>query len=91
MGLIMFKFELGQQVSIKASGEKGTVEACAKYISSGNSYYIHYRAADGRAVTQWFEERHIEDCTASKACDCPLGDLLRPIPHVINFTIDVAK
>lgn len=58
----MFKFELGQQVSIKSSGEKGAVEACAKYIASGNHYYIHYRAADGRAVTKWFEEHHIEVC-----------------------------
>lgn len=62
MGSIMFKFELGQQVLIRTSGEKGTVEACAKYIASGNSYYIHYRAADGRAVTKWFEEHHIEVC-----------------------------
>ncbi|RQN46961.1 hypothetical protein C3451_02365 [Enterobacter sp. 301B] len=85
----MFKFELGQQVTIKASGEKGTVEACAKYISSGNSYYIHYRAADGRAVTQWFEERHIEDGTACKSCDCPLCYLLRPLPQVTHFTFDL--
>ena len=61
-GLAMFKFELGQQISIKSSGEKGAVEACAKYIASGNHYYIHYRAADGRAVTKWFEEHHIEVC-----------------------------
>lgn len=87
----MFKFELGQQVSIKASDEKGTVEACAKYISSGNSYYIHYRAADGRAVTQWFEERHIEAETASHVCDCPPCDPLRHCPQVIHFTMNVTE
>lgn len=87
----MFKFELGQQVSIKASGEKGTVEACAKYISSGNSYYIHYRAADGRAVTQWFEERHIENGIPRKVCDCPLCAILHPRPQVIHFIMNVTE
>ncbi|MBI0277292.1 hypothetical protein I6H07_22490 [Hafnia alvei] len=59
----MFKFNLGQQVTVKVSGETGTVEGRAEYIEEGNAYYIHYRAADGRAVNTWRAERHIEPVT----------------------------
>lgn len=51
-----FKFELKQPVSIIASGETGEIVGRAEYTSSETSYYVRYKAADGRAVTAWWEE-----------------------------------
>ena len=51
-----FQFELKQPVSITASGESGEVLARAEYTSSENSYYLRYRAADGRATEAWWSE-----------------------------------
>lgn len=52
-----FKFGLNQLVEIIVSGEFGAVKARAEYAnSSENGYHVHYKAADGRAVTQWFDE-----------------------------------
>lgn len=55
----MFELKVGQHVSIKASGEIGVVDGRAEYAKDDNYYYIHYRAADGRAVYSWFPERHL--------------------------------
>lgn len=52
----MFKFELKQFVEIRVSGEMGHVKARAEYSSSANNYLVHYKAADGRAVSEWFDE-----------------------------------
>lgn len=51
-----FKFELKQQVTIAASGEQGTVIGRAEYVHCENSYYIRYKAADGRATESWWTE-----------------------------------
>ncbi|MGL4757032.1 MAG: hypothetical protein ACRCXB_32175, partial [Aeromonadaceae bacterium] len=52
-----FKFGLNQLVEIAVSGEFGTVKSRAEYANgSENTYFVHYKAADGRAVTQWFDE-----------------------------------
>ncbi|HHA2858088.1 TPA: hypothetical protein ACOFDH_000461 [Stenotrophomonas maltophilia] len=51
-----FKFELGQQVNIAASGEGGEVIGRAEYTTSENTYYIRYKAADGRATESWWSE-----------------------------------
>lgn len=55
----MFKYELGQSINIKASGEQGIIEGRAEYLEESNSYFIHYCAADGRAVSKWFNERQL--------------------------------
>lgn len=49
-----FEFELNQQVSLRCSGEQGNVIGRAEYIESTPSYYIRYKAADGRAVESWW-------------------------------------
>lgn len=51
-----FKYELGRRVVIAESGEEGEVMARADYSYSENSYYIRYKAADGRAVESWWGE-----------------------------------
>lgn len=51
-----FTFELGQDVSIKSSGETGTVIGRAEYLHTENSYFIRYCAADGRAHEVWWGE-----------------------------------
>lgn len=51
-----FAFRLGQQVVITASGEEGEVIGRAEYSNSSNSYYVRYRARDGRATEAWWTE-----------------------------------
>ncbi|MEG2114939.1 MAG: hypothetical protein RRZ38_13735 [Hafnia sp.] len=48
-----FTFGLNQPVAIIASGEEGRVIARAQYTTAEDCYYLHYRAADGRAVSSW--------------------------------------
>ncbi|WP_436882789.1 hypothetical protein [Enterobacter asburiae] len=54
-----FKFELNQTVQVTISGEEGHIKARAEYTTSGNHYFIHYLAADGRATDRWFEESEL--------------------------------
>ncbi|MEG2692070.1 MAG: hypothetical protein RR987_16505 [Hafnia sp.] len=54
-----FTFGLNQPVAIIASGEGGRVIARAQYTTAEDCYYLHYRAADGRAVSAWFDESMI--------------------------------
>lgn len=51
-----FKFELTQVVQVSISGEEGHVKGRAEYATDTNQYFIHYLAADGRAVNRWFDE-----------------------------------
>lgn len=51
-----FAFDLKAQVVIKASGETGQVLGRAEYATSEPSYFLRYRAADGRAVEAWWAE-----------------------------------
>lgn len=51
-----FAFSLGQQVAITASGEQGQVIGRAEYSNSTNTYYVRYRASDGRATEAWWNE-----------------------------------
>jgi len=55
-----FKFDLGADVQISVSGEKGKITARAQYLESINCYLIRYRASDGRAVESWWDESAIE-------------------------------
>ena len=52
----MFKFDLRQIVYIIESGEAGAIIGRAEYDTSENSYLLRYKAADGRAVEQWWME-----------------------------------
>ena len=51
-----FKYELHEDVTITASGEAGTVIGRADYNFAERSHLVRYRAADGRAVEQWWSE-----------------------------------
>ena len=51
-----FRFDLEETVSIECSGETGVVIGRAQYLGDDDQYYIRYKAADGRAVTQWWPE-----------------------------------
>ena len=50
-----FKFKLKQPVVIAISGEEGIVIGRAEYSASKPQYFIHFKAADGRACTAWYE------------------------------------
>lgn len=52
----MFKFKLTQLVEISISSEWGEVKGRAEYSAHENSYFVHYRAGDGRAVSAWLNE-----------------------------------
>lgn len=55
-----FKYELGQEVEIIISGEKGYIKARAEYLDDMSSYFVMYKAADGRATTWWLNETEIK-------------------------------
>jgi hypothetical protein len=55
-----FSFKLGAQVRIIASGEVGEVIGRAQYAHADDSYFIRYKAGDGRAVESWWNEDAIE-------------------------------
>lgn len=56
----MFKFEIGARVKITMSGETGTVIARADYRDACDAYLVLYRAADGRAVSVWWNDPDLE-------------------------------
>jgi hypothetical protein len=56
-----FKFELKQEVQITASGERGEVIGRAEYSNAEPAFFIRYKAADGRAVEQWWTEQSLSE------------------------------
>jgi hypothetical protein len=50
-----FKFQIGQLVKIDISGEEGQVIGRAEYLATPPQYFVLFKAADGRAVTAWWE------------------------------------
>lgn len=55
-----FEFEIGQPVVIVASGERAEVIGRAEYRDSNPSYYLRYKAADGRATEAWWNGSALE-------------------------------
>lgn len=51
-----FKFDLKANVSITASGEKGTVRGRAEYASGNLSYYVAYTSATGEYREAWIDQ-----------------------------------
>jgi len=51
-----FKYEIGNHLTIEASGESGKVIGRAHYLVGENSYLLRYKAADGRATEAWWTE-----------------------------------
>lgn len=50
-----FAFKLGDTATLE-SGETGTIVGRAQYVDSNPQYYLRYTAADGRLVTNWWDE-----------------------------------
>ena len=56
-----FKYELSSELKITVSGEVGTVKSRVDYVGGQESqYWLLYKAADGRAVTNWWPESDLE-------------------------------
>ena len=47
-------FHLGDKVRLAVSGERGEVVGIAIYSEQPESYYVRYKAADGRQVETWW-------------------------------------
>ncbi|POM13914.1 bacteriophage protein [Burkholderia cepacia] len=51
-----FKFKLGDDITIEASGETGVVVGRAEYSNVEDAYLVRYKAGDGRATESWWSE-----------------------------------
>ena len=60
MHAIAFLFSLEQAVQIVESAEQGLVIARAEYATMEPQYLIRYKAADGRAVEQWWGQSALQ-------------------------------
>ena len=49
-----FFYELGEAVEITVSGETGIVTGRTDNINQDDQFLIHYKANDGRAVSEWY-------------------------------------
>ena len=56
----MFDYNLKDEMKITVSGETGTIVGRAEYTHLRDSYWIRYKAADGRAANGWFTFDEIE-------------------------------
>lgn len=50
------KYQIGQRISLTESDEEGYVVGRAEYENAEPSYYVRYRAADGRQSECWWSE-----------------------------------
>lgn len=55
-----FMFDLGQTVTIASSGEIGQIQSRAEHLNAEPSYYLRYKAADGRAVESWWTQNALD-------------------------------
>ncbi|EKL2596900.1 hypothetical protein ONI74_000611 [Escherichia coli] len=69
---VPFKFELSQLVEMCISDEWDEVKARAQYTDGENQYLLHYKAADGRATTEWFGESMLEATEDDRHPSCPV-------------------
>lgn len=68
----MFKFDLSQLVNISISDEWGEVKGRAEYSAHENSYFVHYKAGDGRAVSSWIDESDLHAVEDENHPGCPV-------------------
>lgn len=50
-----WKFNVGDNVALSMSGEKGVIMGRAEYSHAPQSYFVRYVAADGRQCEAWFD------------------------------------
>lgn len=55
-----FKYGLKQSLILIESGEIGVCIGRAQYAHAEDSYYIRYKAADGRACECWWGESALQ-------------------------------
>lgn len=67
-----FKFSLSQLVELNISDEFGEIAARAQYAHGQNQYWIHYKAADGCARTEWFTESQLSMVEDDHYPGCPV-------------------
>jgi len=62
-----FKHQLGDTVTIRASGEAGEVRSRNHSLDSNPSYYLAYKSADGQAKRDWFFEDELSGAAVEAA------------------------
>ena len=67
-----FKFGINQLVELRVSNEFGEVKGRAEDSTHENSYFVHYKAADGRAVSKWFDESDLDAVQCEEHSGCPV-------------------
>lgn len=67
-----FKFEISQLVMLRVSDEYGEVKGRAEYSTHENAYFVHYRAADGRAVSAWVDESDLDAVQGEEHPGCSI-------------------
>ena len=55
-----FEFDLGEQVMIKLSGERGTIDAVAEYKNGLKQYFVVYLTNSLSYARTWFSEEELE-------------------------------
>lgn len=83
-----FIFELGDEVKLMVSDERGTIVARAQQPNM-TSYLVHYKAATGCATSGWFDEGYLqldcaEDCVLCGA-DLPTDAEIPMGPEIVGF------
>ena len=51
-----FKFDLGQDVEIKVTNQKGYIEGRAEYLEDPSVYWVVYKNGAGNLSKEWFKE-----------------------------------
>ncbi|WP_026790371.1 hypothetical protein [Pleomorphomonas oryzae] len=51
-----FRFELGAEVMLNRSMERGSVIGRSEYVNACDSYLVRYVTSDGRQVENWISE-----------------------------------
>ena len=55
-----FEFDLGEQVMIKLSGERGIVDCVAEYKNGLKQYFVVYLTNSLSYARTWFAEEELE-------------------------------
>jgi hypothetical protein len=50
----VFSLEIGQRVELVESGEQGKIVGRAEFAEDAETYYVQYKAADGRLTRSWW-------------------------------------
>ncbi len=85
-----FLHAINAAVIITASGESATVIARAEYAAAENSYYLRYKAADGRAVEAWWAESALTAASTLAEAQAELAKRLDKLSETHNAALRTA-